>query len=190
MFAGFLLGLLSSVVAAVLLLTTFRVLLRPRVSICPTVAKAWISGKPYLVFKLVNRSPRQVIGIRIQLHREKDGTDVPGGSRALKKIPLLTESMFCLEQYDPYENRNDYYFRLRTRIKNGYENIHDVFEDGDNVRLRLRIIMRDPISQVEVVETHFFEEDQAVDGNFLPGRNCRVVEDVELDNVQKKREWE
>ena len=139
-------GILSSIVASAMFMY-FLFRLKPNLEISPYIAvqKTDNENSKY-VFKIINRTRREVINVRIQLVLTTY-RNVPDGKIAKNTdIPLTKSDVFRIAPFNKNDKNADYAYRIScTQDLNTLWN-----EDGEGY-LRLRIIATDSLTNFSKV---------------------------------------
>jgi hypothetical protein len=165
------LALATSLLGPFITVLILRVFLKPRIIVANKICEIPGPHGIYYLFKIINEANRGAIDIRVNLHRLKTPSEGYGEGDMTLKIPLVTEEILALGPFDPDAQRHNFYYRLRT-------------ESGVNLRgmatkesfkcFRLRLLTRDALSQIEMVQDQFFGTDDIVEGIFEPGNSTAI----------------
>lgn len=173
---NFVLGLVSGVASSLATIWVLRFFLRPRLKICSSIADCYLDGRQYYMFKIINLTGRPIIDVRVRCHLERPAPELTGESKILRRIWLVTEEILMLGGYQGDEADNNFFFRIRTSCDKNEIPVGDLFKRWPDAVLRFRVLLRDPISQVETVETRYFKSTDVSAGMFGPGSDCSVTE--------------
>lgn len=179
-------GIVSGVVATVLITTLNTLVFVPAISVCKNITVSYekdgvllredeilsnINAKPIFRLKLINHGLRAAADVDIEFHRIRKsfGTE----TNLAYKIPLVRESLNLL----PRRGDNEFVARVSSRDRNG-DGIwsNDLFRLARNVlepQFRLRVFAQDPISGSRKSTTHLFDLEDIVFGRF-DEKGCNI----------------
>ncbi|MFC3613085.1 hypothetical protein ACFORG_04870 [Lutimaribacter marinistellae] len=164
---NFAVGLLSGVAAAAFFLALQRRFFRPKLSIHP-VACYFPFGEQLtaLEIKILNDGWREIIDLKCHLHVVFPGKVTETKSYWTKKLELKTSEIFLLRtRKDRGEHGS--FFRLQTLANQDNQKEIDRLMRQKRSRLRLQILARDPVTQVEAVIERSFKYPE----DFFQGRH-------------------
>ncbi|MCL2482689.1 MAG: hypothetical protein FWF43_04595 [Propionibacteriaceae bacterium] len=182
MFESLIVGVAASLVASVVWVGALR-LLRPRVDIAKVAC--YSPGKHQVTIKVVNRSRRAIVGIRVEVAVITQFRAAGGlvGHRLV--VPLLSPEPLAIEGYKrDNDDRNAY--RFSTLI------LRDDIFTGESSALRFGIYCQDELSGVgRLVQQSYFDASEVVTGSYSKGQDFRIVqhndEGVEADSGEPKQ---
>jgi hypothetical protein len=168
------LGVLSSVAGSIVWVVTLRRVVKPHIEISPVVAREPGSAgqDPTYRIKLINRSRRAIVEIRVQLDlitriRQKGG---PVLQRTPIEIDPPPPMMIQGLRKSDEDHKNAYRIRFKSAVR------EKLAESGD-AYLRVRIYARDEVSGIgKVFERSYHDPgSEVVEGNFAKGQTFDVV---------------
>lgn len=144
-----LLSILSGLVASgvfLLVLSKFR----PEIEISPYIARETDDDGKYYVFKIVNRSPRSCIGVKVDASLAKQ-TNVEGGHTFwTKHLALKQKEVFEISKNDLEDKNADYAWRFVT------DDDLDTLWASDNDMVRFRVLATDSLTGFSRAFVHQF----------------------------------
>ena len=152
-----LVGIATSLVASTVFVCLFF-RLKPAIEISPYIAREDIDGETFFIFKIVNRSKRAIIDVRVEASLATQ-TNVEGGPiYRTHQIAFRKSYMFQMGGFNQADHGADYACRFATR-----ENLDSMWNNDSDI-VRFRVIATD----------HFSGFSQAFLKEFRTRRNCIV----------------
>lgn len=169
-------GAVASFVASVIFLAFLRAI-RPRVTICPLIARSAVPEGPGThSIKVVNNSMFPLIDIDARLDLIRRLPLPPEGQPLLKitNIPLSMPHLFTLDRYWPWDPEGKYAVRFIV-----LGNLEDHWPADQRVRqaetfLLFRVAVTHSLSGFRKVEERRFMPSAVKNGTFHFGKSCDV----------------
>ena len=133
-------GVLSSFIATSLFLLCLRAL-RPVFEISKEIAFMNENGKDKFSIKILNKSPRNAINIRIEIGLMSSKIVPNGTILSRKAVSLRTANMMVLSRFDKKDTDATYAYRI-----NIIDDINTLWTDETNQFIRVKIFAQDEMS--------------------------------------------
>jgi len=164
-----LLSILSGLVASgVFLLVLSK--LRPSIEISPFIAREKDDDGKFFTFKIVNKSRRSCIGVKVDASLAKQ-TNVQGGHTFwTKQLPLKQTEVFEISRNDKKDSNADYAWRFVTD-----EDLDKIW-GSDNDLVRFRVLATDSLTGFSRAFVHQFRlaRNSIKDGSHHFGNDLNV----------------
>ena len=163
-------GILSSLISSLIFLYFLRNK-RPNVAISDKISKISRNGKNHYIIKIMNQNKRSIINIKISLSLVKSRVIAGGILPIYQKLPLKSNEIFEISEYDMKDKNATYAFRFVTDF-----DLENMWDDTKSY-LRFRLICMDSFSNFSRVFNQFYYRKSNVikEGEFKHGDSFDIV---------------